>query len=106
MDGRVYYSDPRTQKTSWEKPPNARVISQPPAGKCYNACCVFVRLWSFSLRSSMPWYEVFSLDHCVIVKKIHVVVRTYKGSEICAVLSLFSSQYTAYALDCGPVTHF
>ena len=31
-DGRTYYSHPQTQKTTWERPPNAQIIPQPSPG--------------------------------------------------------------------------
>ena len=40
-DGQLYYSDPQTQRTTWEKPTGARIIpfnepTAPPVGRMYN----------------------------------------------------------------------
>ena len=40
-DGQLYYSDPQTQRTTWEKPTGARIIpfnepTAPPVGTMYN----------------------------------------------------------------------
>ncbi len=37
-DGRMYYSHPQTQKTTWERPPGAHIVPQPPAGWPFHVC--------------------------------------------------------------------
>ncbi len=39
-EGRSYYSNPKTQKTTWERPTNARIIPPPSASsKMTRGCC-------------------------------------------------------------------